>query len=99
MGIFSFLTGSGQKEKINDFLSRGAIIIDVRSAAEFNQGHPAGAKNIPLNKLEAEINKIKKLKKPVLVCCASGARSGIAKNILQKHEIDCYNAGSWYSLN
>lgn len=99
MGIFEFLTGSSKKEEIDQVLQRGAVIIDVRTQGEFMQGHPTGARNIPLNTLEGQLNKIKNMKKPVVVCCASGARSGVAKNILRKNGIESYNAGSWYNLD
>ena len=42
--------------------------------------------------------KIKK-DKPVIVCCASGMRSGAAKGVLQSNGFtQVYNAGSWHKL-
>jgi rhodanese-related sulfurtransferase len=62
-----------------------AHIIDVREADEFAGGHLPDAKNIPLAKLADRISEIEKFKdKPVIVCCASGMRSGKACGELGK---------------
>jgi rhodanese-related sulfurtransferase len=56
-----------------------AMIVDVREADEFARGHLPEAKNIPLAKIGERIGEIEKFKdKPVIVCCASGMRSGKA---------------------
>jgi len=98
MGLFNFLT-SNKSEKIKEFKSRDALIIDVRTKAEFIQGAIPGSKNIPLQVLNSQINTIKKLNKPVIVCCASGMRSGSASSILNSQGIECMNGGGWYSLS
>lgn len=62
-----------------------AHIIDVREASEFSAGHVPDARNIPLAKLAERAGEIEKFKdKPVIVCCASGMRSGKACNELKK---------------
>lgn len=58
------------------------MIIDVRSPGEFSGGHVKGSKNIPLQKIESQVKKIKKMNKPVVAYCASGGRSDQAQ-ILQ----------------
>ena len=56
-----------------------AQVIDVREAEEFAAGHLPEAKNVPLAKLADRISEIERFKdKPVIVCCASGMRSGKA---------------------
>ncbi|MGB2457945.1 MAG: rhodanese-like domain-containing protein, partial [Flavobacteriales bacterium] len=52
----------------------GALILDVRSPAEFENNHIKGAVNIPLNTLSKKLNKLKK-DKVIITCCASGIRS------------------------
>ncbi|OQP59036.1 hypothetical protein A4R26_21855 [Niastella populi] len=42
---------------------------------------------------------LKKKGKPIITCCRSGNRSGIAKGILSSAGIECYNGGAWNSLN
>ncbi|WP_339917358.1 rhodanese-like domain-containing protein [Yeosuana marina] len=98
MGLLDFLTGN-KTDKINDFTSRGAIIIDVRTKEEFRQGAIPGSKNIPLQTINSQINAIKKLNKPIIVCCASGMRSGNAASILNSNGIETINGGGWYSLS
>jgi len=99
MGFLGGLFGGGaKKEQIIDMISRGGIIIDVRSQAEFKGGNVPGSKNIPLDTISGKANNIKKLNKPVIVCCASGMRSGQAASILKSKGIEVINGGSWRSL-
>ena len=65
------------------YLKEGALVIDVRSPGEFNSGHLASAINIPLDEIEAVLLKRVKDKSQVLLLhCASGMRSGMAKSKL-----------------
>ncbi|QOW11248.1 rhodanese-like domain-containing protein [Kaistella flava (ex Peng et al. 2021)] len=75
----------------------GAQIIDVRTPAEFSNGHIKQSKNIPLQQLQSEMKKLD-LKKPIITCCASGMRSASAKSILQQNGFEVYNGGGWSSL-
>ncbi len=62
-----------------------AHVIDVREVDEFAGGHLPEARNVPLAKLADRISEIEKFKdKPVIVCCASGMRSGKACGELGK---------------
>jgi len=97
MGLLDFLFGD-KNNTVSDFKDRGAIILDVRTPGEFNQGAIAGAKNIPLQTLNTKIDFIKKLNKPVITCCASGMRSASAASILNKNNIEATNGGGWQSL-
>lgn len=65
-------------------INKGAIVIDVRTSEEFNQGHLEGAINIPYDLIDSNLDKIGNEKdKTVVVYCRSGRRSGIAKNTLE----------------
>ncbi|QBO57898.1 rhodanese-like domain-containing protein [Chryseobacterium salivictor] len=75
----------------------GAQIIDVRTPAEFSNGHIKQSANIPLQQLQSEMKKLD-LKKPIITCCASGMRSASAKAILQQNGFEAYNGGGWSSL-
>ncbi|MDX1462951.1 MAG: rhodanese-like domain-containing protein [Marinirhabdus sp.] len=97
MGLFSSLFGNKSKQ-IEDFQDRGAIILDVRSEAEWNSGHIAGAKHIPLQQISSKISEIKKWDKPVITYCASGMRSANAANVLKKHDVEAMNGGGLKSL-
>ena len=83
---------------IADALANGAIIVDVRTVGEYRQGHVEGSINVPLDTLAGKVKKLKKMNKPILLCCASGMRSASATSILRNNGIECYNAGSWRRL-
>lgn len=74
-------------------------IIDVRTPGEFMGGHVAGSINIPLQELQARLDEVKTLPQPILLCCASGNRSGQAMMFLRSLGIDCENGGSWLNVN
>lgn len=62
-----------------------ALVVDVREKAEWNNGHIASARHFPLAKLDEHLVEIEKFKqKPVIVCCATGARSQGARDKLAK---------------
>ena len=99
MGLLGFLgIGKKRKQMIEDALAQGAVIVDVRTVGEYNQGHVEGSVNIPLDTIATKVNKLKQMNKPILLCCASGMRSGSATTILKSHGIDCQNAGGWKQL-
>ena len=77
---------------------KGALLVDVRSLAEFASANAPGSINIPLQELGSRLNEIPKTV-PVVLCCASGSRSGMAKMVLKKNGYpDVHNAGSWRNL-
>ncbi len=90
--------GSGEKIDLQELISNGATVIDVRTAKEFQTGHLNNSKNIPLDKLPESLSMLDK-NNPVIVCCASGARSAAARRFLLSNGfIEVYNGGSWMSL-
>lgn len=74
-------------------------IIDVRTYGEFMGGNVVDSINIPLNEIPERIEELKAMKAPLILCCASGARSGQAQHFLSQFGIECYNGGSWLSVN
>lgn len=85
-------------ESLEKAMQNGAVILDVRTPKEFNQGHHPGSKNIPLNEIKLKMEMIRKWNKPVITVCRSGSRSGIAKGILKTGGIEVYNGGPWTNL-
>ncbi len=98
MGILSFLFGNKRK-KIQEFMDRGAIIVDVRTKAEYSSGAIPGSRNVPLQQIGIKADQLKKLNKPIIACCASGMRSGSATAILKSRGIEAMNGGGWFSLS
>lgn len=74
-------------------------IVDVRTPVEFLGGHVAGAKNIPLSDIRKRLDELKSFTSPIVLCCASGARSGQAEIFLKQQGIECINGGSWTAVN
>jgi rhodanese-related sulfurtransferase len=67
------LTAQGAVQLIN---RERAVMIDVRDAAEYAQGHATGARNVPLDQLEQKLpGTVKNKSVPVLLMCATGARA------------------------
>ncbi len=73
-------------------------VVDVRSIAEFNGGHIEHAINIPLQQIEVRLDELKSLTQPLVLCCASGGRSGQAHHFLSQKGIECYNGGGWLDV-
>ena len=61
----------------------GARLLDVRTPGEFAAGHLDGALNVPVQELDASLKKVGPKEKPVVVYCASGARSAMAARLLK----------------
>ncbi|WGD33674.1 rhodanese-like domain-containing protein [Olleya sp. YS] len=97
MGLFGFLFGN-KADKIKSFQDKGAIVLDVRSKAEYDSGAIPGSKHIPLQQIQAKATEIKQWNKPIITCCASGMRSGSAAAILRSQGVEAMNGGGWQSL-
>ena len=61
-----------------------AMLLDVSDPAEFASGHPAGARNVPLAKLEKSTELPKNKALPVVVVCRTGSRASRGVAILHK---------------
>ncbi len=90
--------GIGPKLDYKDLIKKGAKVVDVRTPAEFNQGHLSGAINLPLQSLSSQLGKLEK-EQVIITCCASGMRSGAAKRLLKNQGFEhVHNGGTWMSL-
>jgi len=74
-------------------------IVDVRTKEEFRGGNVTGSVNIPLQEIQQRLGELTNLKQPLVLCCASGGRSGQATHYLSQQGIECYNGGSWLDVN
>ena len=93
------LLGLGPKVDYSELVKQGAIILDVRNKGEYEGGHIKGSLNIPVDSLSNNIKKFKDKNKTIITCCASGARSAMAKGILKSNGFSSvHNGGSWHSL-
>ena len=62
-----------------------AVVLDVRPASEFAQGHMPGAINVPLSELPIKVGQLTKYQsKSVIVVCGTGMQSRKARSQLKK---------------
>jgi phage shock protein E len=100
MGLVAFIVvkrlivgGKVASSIVKQKLQSGATIVDVRTPDEFRDGAYPGATNIPLSDLARRMGEIPK-DKPVVLYCASGARSASAARAMkQAGYADVINAG------
>lgn len=99
MGLFDLLFAK-RNNQIKEILNQGAIIIDVRSVQEFKMGKVQGSINIPLDQINHKMGKIKKYKKPIVLCCASGSRSMTAVSLLRNAGLsDVHDGRAWHKVD
>ena len=78
---------------------KNSTIIDVRTPGEFIMGNVKGSINIPLNEISSRIEEIKSIQGNIVLCCASGGRSGQATMFLQQNGLsNVYNGGGWQTV-
>src|SRR5882724_563471 len=97
MSILSKIFGGGWGNGgIREALQAGAVVIDLRTAYEYDQGHIPRSLNIPVDRVRANIQRIRDLKKPVILCCAAGVHCREAADILREAGIgEVHIGGSW----
>ena len=84
MGLLDFL----RRPDINEGAARwastpGALLLDVRTPAEFREGHIPGSRNLPLDQIRRAEEVAAERETPLFLYCASGARSGAAARQLR----------------
>lgn len=97
IGFFAWRFFKFRKVKLAlpKLIESGAIVVDVRSSEEFKQGSRPGSLNIPLNDINARLHELDR-NKTIILCCASGSRSGFALAILKQNGFsNVINAGPW----
>jgi len=83
------------RAKLPALAADGAVFVDVRSPGEFAAGNKPGSLNIPLDVLAQQAGRLDK-NKPIVLSCASGARSGAGVGILKGLGFrSVTNAGPW----
>ena len=89
------ISGSDARSLVAD----GAMLVDVRSPGEFSGGHIEGAISIPIQELAARVDELGDQSGPIVLYCQSGARSAMAKRLLESKGFtdihDMGSMGSW----
>ncbi len=89
---------------LRESLSRGAVtLLDVRNQTEWDAGHIAGARHIPLGYLVDRLDEIPRTK-PIVMQCLSGARSSIGASLLRARGLEQVinllgGIGEWQKAN
>jgi phage shock protein E len=79
--------------KAHQMVGAGALLVDVRSPGEYAAGHVDGARNIPVDQIGGHADELRG--HPVIVYCASGVRSAMARRSLQAAGLtEVYNLGA-----
>jgi phage shock protein E len=98
MGLLGMFSQKDTVENIQEYLTRGAVVIDVRTIAEWNESHIEGSKHIVLNTIPENLELIKGLHKPIIAVCKSGGRSQSATDFLSQNGLDVINGGPWQQV-
>jgi phage shock protein E len=97
-GVRQWLARPAELPQAQAAVAQGAWVVDVRTPAEFAQGHYPGAVNVPMGQVASEAPRLKAAGKTLVVCCASGGRSRRAKELLQAQGLAVPDAGAWTNL-
>jgi phage shock protein E len=101
IGLFFLSRAAGKKDsaEAHRLVEQGAALIDVRTPGEYAAGHLDGARNIPVAELKGRLTEVGPKDQPVVVYCASGARSAAAASALQQAGfatvLDLGGIGNW----
>jgi phage shock protein E len=86
--------GNADPAAVHAKIKAGAMVVDVRTPAEFASGAYQGAINIPLDQVEKRLADFGDRKRPIVLYCRSGHRAGLAKAILESNGFsDVTNGG------
>jgi phage shock protein E len=94
MSLLSILgIGNG---KIKEALKQGGTVIDIRTASEFDQGKVRGSINIPTDRIDINLQRIRQMRKPIIICSNSDSESEKMIGLLKANGIkEIYNGGPW----
>jgi len=97
MSLLSILgLGNG---KLREALRQGAIVIDIRTAAEFDRGKVRDSINIPVDRININLQRIVQMKRPIIICSSSDSENERVIDVLKANGVkEIYNGGNWTKL-
>ncbi len=102
MLLISMSTGCSKGDSSNawEMINNGALLVDVRTQSEFNEGHLPNAKLIPVNQVEQRIAEFGEDKdRKIVLYCKAGVRAAKAESILKSQGYtQVFNAGGYADL-
>ncbi len=94
------LRGDHPQSDLKEVLARPEderpLLLDVRTANEFAQGHIPEAVNVPVDELRARLNEVPR-DREIAVYCQVGQRGYLATRILKQAGFDATNLGGGYT--
>lgn len=85
MGFFDLFKQSNINQGIEEYKrTDDAVLLDVRTPQEYQEGHIPESKNVPLQQLDNIASVAKNKDIPLFVYCYSGSRSRQVTGILQR---------------
>jgi phage shock protein E len=90
------MNGFLSRDEARVLLGRGGVVVDVRTTEEFDLGHGPDSIHLPLHLVPVLASERLPKYCPLLVCCASGARSQAAVQFLRGMGLDAHNLGPWH---
>lgn len=100
MGLFDFLTSNQTNTSADEakaLVKQGALLLDVRTPAEFSGGHISGAKNIPVQELPNRMSELPPTSRQIVVYCRSGGRSASASSLLRQAGYTVHDLGAMHN--
>lgn len=73
----------GVANSVAKMIAEGAVVIDVRTVDEYEDGHMPNAINIPVGELVKRTAEIGPKDKPVVLYCETGSRSAMGAMLLK----------------
>ncbi|MCM2139724.1 FAD-dependent oxidoreductase [Vagococcus fluvialis] len=97
LNIMEGISQNIQLHELEEVKNSGALLVDVRTGAEFERGNIPGFVNFPLNNLRDSMSELPK-NKEIILSCHSGQRSYIASRMLEQHGFKVKNLDGSYLL-
>jgi phage shock protein E len=104
LGLLKKLLGGEKAVNPKRMIEEGALVIDVRQRDEWDRGHLASARHLPVDELPRRLEEVEAWAggdkaRPIVVYCASGGRSGRARATLERAGFThVVNGGGYSSL-
>lgn len=95
---FLSLFGPGNR-KIREALRQGGTIIDIRPAGSYDQGKIRRSYNIPVDRIDINLERIRGMRKPIIVCSNSAPECDEVVSMLKRNGIEqAISGGNWTTL-
>ena len=84
MGFLDMFKQTGMNDGVEQYRqTKDAVLLDVRSAEEYKEGHVPGSTNLDVECIQNAPSVIPEKETPLFVYCRSGARSSRAVSALK----------------